>query len=48
MEYIIPNLHITAATEMDDDVALKEHVVQLVQLKEDRFIVGFHQNVEKY
>ena len=47
MEYIVPSLHIVAATGMDDDVALEEWVAQLIQLDEDCFIAGFYQHVEK-
>ena len=47
MEYIVPSLRIATTTGMDDESALKEHVVQLIQLEEDSFIAGFHQCVEK-
>ena len=42
MEYIVPSLCIVAVTDMDDAEALEEHIAQLIQLEEDRFIVGFH------
>ena len=48
MEYIVPSLCIAAVTRMDDDVALEECIVQLIQLNEDCFIAGFHQCIEKY
>ena len=41
MEYIVPSLHIVAAIGVADEATLKERATQLVQLKEDRFIVGF-------
>ena len=47
MEYIVPSLHVVAAMGMDDAVALKQRDAQLIQLKEDHFIVGFHQQVVK-
>ena len=42
MEYIVPSLRITAVTAMDDVEALEERIAQLIQLKEDLFIAGFH------
>ena len=48
MKYIIPSLCIDAVTGMDDDVALEERMVQLIQLDKAHFIVGFHQRIEKY
>ena len=47
MEYIVPSLRIAAITEMTDTGTIEERLAQLVQMEEDRFIVGFNQNVEK-
>ena len=47
MEYIVPSLCIAAATGMDYAEALEERIAQLIQLEEDRFTVGFHQQVAK-
>ena len=47
MEYIIPSLCIFAVTGRDDVDALEERIIQLIQLEEDHFIAGFHQQVEK-
>ena len=47
MEYIVPSLCISAATGMDDATTLDERAAQLIQLEEDHFIVGFHQQVAK-
>ena len=47
MEYIFPSLRIAMSTGMDDAKALEVRVVQLIQLEEDCFIVGFHENVAK-
>jgi hypothetical protein len=47
MEYLVPSLRIAAFTDMDDVGAVQERVAQLVELEEDKFIVGFHQQVQK-
>ena len=47
MEYLVPSLWIATTIGIDDAEALEEHIAQLVQLEEDRFVVGFHQRVEK-
>ena len=47
MEYIVPSLHIATVMGMDDAEELEESITQLVQLEEDCFIVGFHQQVVK-
>lgn len=43
MEYIVPSLRIMAFTRMVDRRALEERLTQLTELKEDIFLVGFHQ-----
>lgn len=45
MEYIMPNLCIEALSSMADRKALEERLVHLMELEEDRFLVGFHQQV---
>jgi hypothetical protein len=45
MEYLVPSLRIVAFTDMDDPGAVQERLAQLVELEEDRFIAGFHQQV---
>jgi transposase InsO family protein len=45
MEYLVPSLRIVAFTDMDDLGAVQESLAQLVELEEDRFITGFHQQV---
>ena len=45
IEYIVPILCIVVAMGIDDAVALEERVAQLIQLEEDCFIAGFHQQV---
>jgi hypothetical protein len=47
MEYLVPSLRIAAFTDMDDTGVVQERLVQLVELEEDKFIAGFHQQVQK-
>ena len=47
MEYIVSSLKITALTDMVDEEAVNERLLNLVELEEDRFIVGFHQQAQK-
>ena len=47
MEYIIPILRGAQITEIVDTYMMNERLAQLLALKEDRFIVGFHQKVQK-
>ena len=45
MEYIVPSLKIATLTGMVDEEIVNERLLNLVELEEDRFIVGFHQQV---
>ena len=47
MEYILPSLHIVALMGMTDRRALEERLTQLVELEEERFLAGIHQQVQK-
>ena len=47
MEYIVPSLHITAFTNMEEPDIMEEHLAHLVALEEDRFIAKFHKQVQK-
>ena len=47
MEYLIPSLRIATFTEMDDTDTMKNRLAQLVELEENKFVVGFHQQVHK-
>jgi hypothetical protein len=47
MEYLVPSLRIVAFTDMDDIGIVQERLARLVELEEDRFIAGFHQQVHK-
>ena len=46
MEYIIRSLRIIAITEMKYVDAIKDMLLQLIQLEEEHFVGGCHQNVE--
>jgi len=46
-EYIVPNLRIAVVTGMSDREALEERLVQLEELEEERFLAGFHLQVQK-
>jgi transposase InsO family protein len=45
MEYLVPSLRISSFTDMDDPNTVQERITQLVELEEDRFIAGFHQQI---
>jgi transposase InsO family protein len=47
MEYLVPSLRIVSFTNMDGTDVVQERLTQLVELEEDRFIAGFHQQVQK-
>lgn len=47
MEHIVPSLRIATFTRMKDRGALEERLAQLIELEEDRFLTGFHQQVQK-
>jgi transposase InsO family protein len=47
MENLVPSLRIAAFTDMDEIGTIQERLAQLVELEEDRFIVGFHQQIRK-
>ena len=42
MEYIVPILRVAAITETKDVDVVKERLVQLIHLEEERFVAGFH------
>ena len=43
----MPSLRIVSFIGMDDIGVVQERLAQLVELEEDRFIAGFHQQVHK-
>ena len=47
MEYIIQSLRIVSIAIMTYVDVVEEILLQLVQFEENRFVVGYHQNVEK-
>jgi len=47
MEYLVLILRISSFIDMDDTSVVRERLSQLVELEEDRFIVGFHRQVQK-
>ena len=47
MDYILQSLRIVVIIEMTNIVVIEERLSQLIQLEEDSFVVGYHQNVEK-
>eukprot|EP00253_Pinus_taeda_P030245 PITA_30245 len=48
MEYIVPSLCIAILMAMTDRRALEERLVQLAKLEEEKFLAGFHQQVQKH
>lgn len=47
MEYIVPSLRIAAFTGITDCRALEERLALLEELEEERFLAGFHKQVQK-
>jgi hypothetical protein len=47
MEFLVPSLCIVAMTDLTDSDAIEERLSQLLILEEDRFVAGFHQQVQK-
>ena len=47
MEYVVPSLKIVALTDLEDEEIVEERLLHLVELEEDRFVAGFHQQVQK-
>jgi hypothetical protein len=47
LDYLIPSLCIATITDMTERGATHEILAQLMELEEDKIIVGFHQEVQK-
>ena len=47
MEYIVPSLRISTFIEMDDPDMMNERLAKILELEEDRFTVGFQQQVQE-
>ena len=45
IEYMVPSLRVAALTQMVNENTLKERLLHLVGLEEERFISRFHQQV---
>lgn len=47
VEFIVPNLFIAQATKMTYDESIMERLQELWEMDEERFLVDFHQTIEK-
>jgi hypothetical protein len=47
MEFILPSLCIVEIMELSDAHEMEDILAQLVHLEEDRFLAGFHQQLQK-
>jgi hypothetical protein len=47
MEFIVLSLHIVSLTKLTDSGVVEKTLLELVELEEDCFIIGFHQQVQK-
>jgi hypothetical protein len=47
MDFIVPILLVVVITDLSNFGAVEERLSQLLQLDEDRFVTGFHQQVQK-
>jgi len=47
LEYIVPNLRVIDFIDMANPDAVQERLAQIIQLDEDRFLAGCHQQVQK-
>jgi hypothetical protein len=47
MEYLVPSSRIATFTYMDETRVVQNRLAQLVELEEEKFIAGFHQQVQK-
>jgi hypothetical protein len=47
MEFIVPSQCIAMLTEHKDSGVVDKRLPDLVELEEDHFVMGFHQQVQK-
>jgi hypothetical protein len=47
LEFMVPNLHVEAITNMIERGGAKERLVQLMEMEEEMILVAFHQEVHK-
>jgi hypothetical protein len=45
MEFIVLSLCIVTLTELTDSSVVERRLSELVELEEDHFVIGFHQQV---
>ena len=45
LEFLVPSLHVATITNMTERDVVKERLSQLMEIEEDRIMVGFHQEV---
>jgi hypothetical protein len=48
MEFIVPSLCIVAMTELTNSGAVEKRLSELMELEEDHFVTGFHQQFRKH
>ena len=47
MELIVSSLSVASITNLMEENVIQKHLQELMELERGRFIVGFHQKVEK-
>jgi hypothetical protein len=47
MEFIVPSLHVVVLTDIIDSSTVEKRLLEIVELDEDNFVAGFHQQVQK-
>jgi len=47
LEYVVPSLRVTTFTDMADPDTIQERLAPIIELDEDRFLAGCHQQVQK-
>jgi hypothetical protein len=47
MDFIMPIMHVPMINDLSESSIVEERFSQFVQLEEDQFSIGFHQQVNK-
>jgi hypothetical protein len=47
LEFLVPSLRVAAIIDMTERGVVQERIIQLMNMEEDRILVGFHQEVKK-
>jgi hypothetical protein len=47
LEFLVPSLRVEVITNMKERGAIQERLRQLMEMDEDRILIGFHQQVQK-